>query len=232
MRQLCSIALGFGVLFVVASPSAGQTQPAPVYSLPPDGTWVEYDWVHSPPDGPETKGTLRISSVGRKEVGREGCRWVELRLTTGEGGDRRIRYRKLLLSEAAIKNGRSLSDATRECFDRSGDEVRGVTGKARLDFLGMAVRDAPLRVLSPSEEVPSKLGRYQARHLATDGSGPGRDYHGWLTAKVPFGWVRFEVRGPGDQGRERILFRAVAVRTGEGAVTQVDQSKANEAPCK
>jgi hypothetical protein len=216
------------LLLALLLPSAGraQTQPAPVYSLPADGTWVEYDWVHSPPDGPETKGTLRISSVGRKEIGREGSRWVEIRLTTGEGDERRVRYRKLLLSESGIKDGKPLAEAVRECFDRSGDRVRSVTGKARLDFLGMAVREGSLRELSRSEESTSKLGRYRTRHLASEGAGPGRSYHGWLTDKVPFGWVRFEVRAVDDRGGERTLFRAAAARTGDGAVSQVDESKA------
>lgn len=225
MRLRTSMPLLLAALLAPASCRA-QTQPAPVYSLPPDGTWVEYHWVHSPPGGPETKGTLRISSVGRTEVGREGCRWIELRLTTDEGGDRRARYRKLLVSEGAVKDGRPPEEAVRECFDRSGDRVRPVTGKARLEFLGMAVGESPLRRRPGPEEVNSELGRYQARHLATEASKPGRCYHGWLTDKVPFGWVRFEVRAKDGRGGERRLFRAAAARTGDGAVSEVDVSRA------
>jgi hypothetical protein len=225
MRRLSLIALALAAL-PAAAPCRAQTQPAPLYSLPADGTWVEYDWVHSPPDGPETKGTLRISSVGRKEVGREECRWVELRLTTGEGDDRRVRYRKLLVSEGAVKDGRPLEEAVRECFDRSRDRVRPVIGKARIDFLGMAVPHGPLRKLSGPDEVASKLGRYQARHVATEALEPGRSYHGWLSDKVPFGWVRFEVRAEDGRGGGRGLFRAEAAGTGDGAVAEVDVSQA------
>jgi hypothetical protein len=225
MRRLSPLALTFAAL-LAAAPCRAQSQPSPLYSLPADGTWVEYDWVHSPPDATESKGTLRISSVGREEVGREGCRWVELRLTTGEGDDRRVRYRKLLVSEGAVKDGKPLAEAVRACFDRSGDRVRAVTGKARLDFLGMSVSRGPLRKPSGPEEVTSKLGRYQARHMATEASEPGRSYHGWLTDKVPFGWVRFEVRAEDCRGGEHMLFRATAARTGDGAVSQVDESRA------
>ena len=101
-----------------------------------------------------------------------------------------------------------------------------VTGKARLDFLGMAVHEGALRELSRSEEVASKLGWYRARHLGTKGSGPGRFYHGWLTDKVPFGWARFEVRAVEERGGEHTLFRAAVTRTGDGAVSEVDESKA------
>jgi hypothetical protein len=211
---------------LLAPACRAQTEPAPVYSLPPDGTWVEYDWVYSPPGAPEAKGILRISSIGGKEVGRERCRWVEFRLTTGEGDSRRVRYRKLLVSEGALRDGRPLEEAAHECFDRSGDRVRPVTGKARLDFLGMAVTDGALRERPGSEEVTTKLARYQARHLATGVSGSGLCYHGWLSGKIPFGWVRFEVRAGDGRGGERRLFRAEAAGTGDGAVPEVDVSQA------
>jgi hypothetical protein len=225
MRPFCSFAPALAVFFVAAAPSSAQTQAAPVYSLPADGTWVEYDWIHSPADGPETKGTLRISSVGRKSISREGYRWVEIRLATGEGDGRRVRYRKLLVSESALKDGQPFARAVRECFDRSDDLVRPITGKARLDFLGMAVGAASLREVSQSEERTSKLGRYQARHVAAEGSDPSHNYHGWLTDKVPFGWVCFEVRARGERGSQHILFRAVVTCTGQGAVPEVDESR-------
>jgi hypothetical protein len=224
MKLRTSLPLLLALLLPAAS--RAQTQPAPVYSLPADGTWVEYDWVHSPPDDLETKGTLRISSVGRKEIDREGYRWIEIRLSTEEKDRRRVRYRKFLLSESGLKDGKPLAEAVRECFDRSDDHVRSVTGKARLDFLGMAVREGPLREVSRSEEVTTKLGRYRPRHLETEGAGPRRCYHGWLTDKVPFGWVRFEVRAADDRGGKHTLFRAAAARTGDGAVSEVDESRA------
>jgi hypothetical protein len=226
MNRLTPIGLTFAAFLLAAAPCPAQTQAAPIYSLPADGTWVEYDWVHSPPDNPETKGTLRISSVGRKEIDREGYRWIEIRLSTEEGDKHRVRYRKLLLSESGLRDGKPFAEAVRECFDRSGDQVRSITGKARLDFLGMAVHEGTLRELSRSEKVASKLGRYQARHLGTEGSGPGRFYHGWLTDKVPFGWVRFEVRAVDERGSKHTLFRAAAARTGDGAVSAVEETRA------
>src|SRR5262249_11181363 len=48
------------VLLSGPAPAAGQDRPAPFYALPPDGTWVEYDWTAAGPDGQQQRGTLRF----------------------------------------------------------------------------------------------------------------------------------------------------------------------------
>ena len=53
-----------------------------------------------------------------------------------------------------------------------------------------------------------------------------REYEGWLTADVPFGCARFEVReGEGD-GSSKTVFTATAVRRGKGAKSEVNEAKA------
>jgi hypothetical protein len=216
------------LLFAVPSRCPAQTRPAPFYSLPRDGTWVEYEWTCTPRDGEVTRGTLRLAAVGRTTVDGESCRCVEIRLVTGEGDASHIRLRKLLIAEQALKDGASLTQAVRRCFEKTGDRVKSLTGKARLDFLGLALREgAVLREQGRATEIETKLGKFSTRHVATHGGGAtGRDYEGWLSDEVPFGWARFEVHDRAPEGKKLTVFRASAVRRGDGASSQVDESKA------
>jgi hypothetical protein len=212
--------------FVVPD-GATALRPAPLYALPPDGTWVEYDWSHWPRPGEEVKGTLRLSALGRAEVDKEACRWVEIKLVTGKGDAARVRLRKLLVAEKALRDGPPFADAVRQCFERDGDAVKPVTGRAARDFLGMGVRDGPLREKARDEVIETKLGKLSTRHVATGGeAGAGRDYDGWLSDKVPFGCARFEIREATDKGAARLVFRAVASRSGDGAVSELNEAKA------
>src|SRR5438132_1344451 len=92
-------------LLPLTGPGHAQTRPAPFYTLPADGTWVEYEWVQTLPGGKQVKGTLRVSSVGRKDVDRVPHRWVEIKLSTRQGDRVRSRYRKLLVGEKALARG-------------------------------------------------------------------------------------------------------------------------------
>ena len=56
-------------LAAIPAASRGQGTLAPLYTLPKDGTWVEYEWKATGSDGKKQAGTLRISSVGRRTVG-------------------------------------------------------------------------------------------------------------------------------------------------------------------
>jgi hypothetical protein len=94
--------------------------------------------------------------------------------------------------------------------------------------MGLAAPDAELKEAEARAKVTTPLGRYEARRVtARSKSGERvREYGGWLTADVPFGCARFEVReGQGD-GRLRTIFTATAARSGKGAKAEVDETKA------
>jgi hypothetical protein len=85
-----------------------------------------------------------------------------------------------------------------------------------------------LKEVRARAKVTTPLGEYEAQHVtARSKSGERvREYDGWLTADVPFGCARFEVReGTGD-GPRKIVFAATAARSGKGAKAQVNEAKA------
>src|SRR4051794_39909260 len=97
VRSMC-FAVSLAVLFGVPGRCPAQTRVAPLYSLPADGVWVEFDFQYRDRLNRAIKGTMRISSTGRKDVDGVAHRWIEIKLA-----DDRIetRYGKLLLVEDA-----------------------------------------------------------------------------------------------------------------------------------
>ena len=51
MKRLLCLPLLWAVVLAAPGAALAQTRPAPFYSLPSDGTWVEYEWVQVPPEG-------------------------------------------------------------------------------------------------------------------------------------------------------------------------------------
>ena len=219
------------VLLVVGLAPAGQPSASPLYSLPPDGTWVEYTWTARGPDGQEQSGTLRISSVGRTE--RQGAphRWVEFKLEAKAGERTQTKLRKLLIPESAFAGGRSPLGAAVEAYaqNRPGGPVTRLTPAQVNDFLGLGIGPSgvPIRSVGEHEEVETELGRFITRRVTAVGPAGERtlEYHGWLTARVPFGWAKFAIlerSGP----QTHTLFTATARRTGSGARSELDHSQA------
>jgi hypothetical protein len=221
------------VLLVLAACSGwsrAQSRPAPFYSLPADGTWVEYEWKQGTPENKEERGTLRISSVGAKEVKGARCRWVEIKVEIRAGEETKWQRRKLLVAEKAFADGKPLADCLLECFhqDDGNRAVVRLSGKRLDEFLGLGLGGAAtLREVQAKEEVASKLGKYAARHVSATGKAGEvtREYHAWVTKEVPFGIARVEVRAKGGSGPER-AFTAVATQNGRDAKSEVDESAA------
>jgi hypothetical protein len=219
-------------LVVAAAPSGAQTQPAPLYELPADGTRVDYEWTATPPGGQKSTGVLRISSVGRTRAQGEAYRWVELKKEWKEGDQTKVHARKLLLAEKGVAKGGSFDDAVAAVFDRAGADgpVTKLSPARAHDFLTLGLRGdgVTLRAVGEREKVETKLGTFLTRHLSARGERGGRtlEYHVWLTAEVPFGWAKFEVREAAGKAASQTVFTAVAVKSGEGAKSEVDESKA------
>src|SRR5262245_17608913 len=98
-------------LFVFAAtllnaPGVGaQTRPSLLYSLPKDGTWVEYEVKGATPTKQALSGFLRVASVGGKEVNKVKCRWIEVKIDTKKGVQRNIEIFKILIAEKALDAG-------------------------------------------------------------------------------------------------------------------------------
>jgi hypothetical protein len=231
--RCASLGLALCVLAPAVLRSAEPTRPAVLYSLPADGAWVEFDWTLTGPGpgGKETKGTLRLSSVGSKTVDDTACRWVEARKEFKPDEQTRREFRKLLIAEKEFAAKPTLRDHVRMVIGQEGDASPELfsPGRAR-DFLNMGLNDpdAALKEVAAREEVSTPLGKYKARHvMARDKSGERtREYHGWLTADVPFGCARFEVREARGDGPLKVVFTATAARSGKDAKPEVDEAKA------
>lgn len=219
--------LGFLAVLVVvlgSGPRArAQPRPAPFYSLPEDGVWVEYAWQAAGRDGKKESGLLRLSSVGRQEVHGVACRWIEIAKQAKEPGQSQPRLRKVLVDEKKFKQTQSLPDCTVEAFEQSGPRAEVIRLTApRLDaFLRMNLRDSDgqLKEMSAREEIQFGQSKCVARHVAGQGRTNGRAlrYDGWLTDEVAFGWAKFEIHEQNGIGPPRLVFSASATKSGKGA---------------
>jgi hypothetical protein len=234
MRRGWPLALLLASLLGCPSQLPAQTRAAPLYSLPPDGTWVEYDWETTRPGagGLGQAGTLRLSSVGSTKVQGIAHRWVEItkEIRNGKGGGVERRSRKLLVDEQALANGRPFSQALVSAYDLESDgRVTRISRERLRVFTGLGIQgpQEELREISTGEEVRTALGVFRTRHVTARGSTAGHslEYHGWLSTDLPFGWARIEIREPADEGPPRLVFRASASRMGQSARNEVDESQ-------
>ncbi len=118
-----------------------------------------------------------------------------------------------------------------QCFDKNGPDgpVTELSPRRLGDFLDTGLREnAALHEKATREEVETRLGKVSARQVSTEvESEPGpREYRGWLTNDVPFGWVKFEIYEPRGKAPARRVFLAVASRSGHGARSEVEESRA------
>lgn len=212
--------------------ASAQTKPAPVYSLPADGTWVDYEWALVTTANKNLAGQLRISSVGQKQVQGVPHRWVEIKLTYTMDNQQIIRWRKVLVAETALQKGQALPEAVVEGYKQNGPAgaVLLLPRPQLGDLLGLGFTnpDAAFQDVNAEELVQCKLGKFVSRHVHAVGKdevdGRTLAYHGWLTKDVPFGWARFEIREL-TGGASKTIFTATAVKAGQNAKSEVDETK-------
>jgi hypothetical protein len=215
-----------------ASVVRGEGKLAPFYSLPDDGAWLEYDWQRTLPDGKEQSGTMRLSSVGTKDVDGVRCRWIEITVRSKTGDKETWQRRKLLVEEKAFADGKALEDCVRDCFhhDDANPNATRLSRKRIGEFLrmGIAGDDLTLQVVKEKEEMHTALGKFTTR-LVSAGGGAGAhqpEYRAWMTREVPFGVAKFEIRERMDGGAARTLFVATAERSGKEAKGELDETSA------
>ena len=231
MSRLTCLWLVACVVVSGPAPAAEPTRAAPLYALPADGTWVEFDWTATDPNGKEVKGTLRLSAVGGGVIDGTPCRWVEIRKEHRDRNETKREYRKLLIAEKAFAAAPTLRDHVRTVIGQDGSAAPLTFSASRArDFLNMGLDapDASLKEVRPRAKVTTPLGEYEARRVtARSESGKRvREYDGWLTADVPFGCARFEVCEGAADGPRKVVFTATAARRGKGAKAEVDEAKA------
>ncbi|HEX5269021.1 MAG TPA: hypothetical protein VFW33_00975 [Gemmataceae bacterium] len=207
-----------------------QTRVAPLYSLPADGSWVEYEWKLVEPGKPDRAGLLRISLVGGKEVDGVAHCWVELAKESRDGDRVDRQVRKLLIKRKALEEGLPLEGNVAAGYRKAGRDgaVERLAGRGLTDLLGMGFEGsgAVPREVRAAEKVETKLGDYSARHVAARVDAPRRlSYDGWLTGEVPFGWAKIEVREwVGEKVRRTCV--VTAKTSGRDARSELDESKA------
>jgi hypothetical protein len=226
MARFTSLALLLCVLSPAPARPAEPTRAAPIYSLPDDGSWVEYDWTGVGAAGEDIKGRLRISSVGTKTIDGKESRWVEVRKEYVRAGETKREYRKFLVPVGAFAKAPTLRDHLDSVIGQDDSQApHTLSTTARRTFLemGLAGDDAVLKEVRPREKVEVPLGKYEARTVRARGKSGEREleYRGWLTDEVPFGCARFEV----VEGAGKVIFAAKAVRSGRDAKAEVDEGK-------
>jgi hypothetical protein len=229
MARLTPLALVASVLLAAPSRSAEPTRAAPIYSLPEDGSWVEYDWTGVGPDGKELKGILRVSSVGTKTSQGVASRWVEIRKEYREAGKTKQEYRKFLVPVKAFADTPTLRSHVTSVIGQENSDAPAALRPARVRTfldLGLTADSATLEEVRARESVEVPAGKYRARHVRARSRSGDREleYQGWLTADVPFGCARFEVFERSGDGQAKRVFAATAARTGRDAKAEVDES--------
>ena len=166
MSRLTCLWLVACVVVSGPAPAAEPTRAAPLYALPADGTWVEFDWTATGPDGRDLKGTLRLSAVGGKTIDGTACRWVEVRKEHREGDETKREYRKLLVAEKAFAAAPTLRDHVRMVIGQDGSAAPQLLSASRArDLLNMGfdAPDAALKEVRMRAKVTTPLGEFEAR---------------------------------------------------------------------
>jgi hypothetical protein len=94
--------------------------------------------------------------------------------------------------------------------------------------MGIHAPGGTLPEVRAREILAGELRKLATRHVAAWGEQEGRilEYHGWLTREVPFSWAALTVREKRGDAAARTVFSAAVTRTGRGAKSEVDQSRA------
>jgi hypothetical protein len=108
----------------------------------------------------------------------------------------------------------------------------GLSPARAWDFLtlGFTGPRTALTEVREGEKVHTALGALSARHVWARVRRGSRalEYHAWLTADVPFGWARMEVRETFDQAGPRTVFTATIARSGRQARSELGERKAGD----
>lgn len=223
---------------VQSAEPAAPAHVAPIYALPKDGVWLDFDFQYLDIRNKEHKGKMRISSVGHKR-NKDGvlCRWIEIKM---EGSTFETRWGKFLVAENVFNQpGQNVESGVVEVYHQEGQDGRisNMSGSQISDYFTMGVR-GELKAVK-QEFIETKLGKFDAKKVVASGRGTQRpnrseeassvqrdlEYRAWLAQDSAFGLVRFEVWGRAGDNPAHIVFQAEATRMGSGAKSEINESR-------
>jgi len=143
------------------------------YPLPEDGVWCRY-FVNLNIAGVETASPWVISSVGRKDLNGEKCRWIELKQMS-EDTKTTLRVFKALIPENAFGKGKDPTAEVRAAWGQQGDDdPRELNGEGELEVfnrLVMLVLRGPtknIRMLDKPDTIDWQNGKLKCRVITGD----------------------------------------------------------------
>ncbi|MER3415946.1 MAG: hypothetical protein C4297_07010 [Gemmataceae bacterium] len=231
--SLLALAWAVSMSLVGGAPEWGwlmrlQRGPRLVYAMPAPGNWAEYQFREQF-QGRSTEGVLRLACVGASKEGY----WLECRLDQVRPEPMRATL-KLLVSPLLSDN------VSVGYFQKAGQPVVRLTEQEceHTWFLGHPLQlRGPIKIEVEPQEVTTSAGKFATRvgRLTLGDQAPGGifvggfpmiqiahwDYRVWLSADVPFGWVKAEIRHDGQ-----LLLQAQLVRRGSGARSELDETQA------
>lgn len=182
-----------------------------IYQLPTDATRVNFDMVatveRNGRQSSPNKGTISISSVGKKTVNGVQCRWIEFAIGMDRDDPERSKpaISKLLIPEEKLRTG---ADPINYIFE--GYSQSSAQREARAVGPRILPQDGPLYALLPGQmkdikTIPSKsiktsLGTLECQGLAghIDFKERGQDitisYEIYRHEKAPFGVVAYHMQ--------------------------------------
>jgi hypothetical protein len=218
-RRILSVCCS-ALLLAATARSAEPTRVAPFYSIAAVGTWVEYRITEVDAARKPHTGRLRITVGGTERHDGVTYHWIEMDQKTTQDDKTIHKVRRFLIADVALAAGPSWDGNVRAAYAKSGDdkEERALTATEikRLLTMGFEGPQEGLHKASKSETVHTKLGNFQA-HKVTATARHGElelTYKAWLTDKVPFGWVKLEVREKSADETTRLVYRAEVLREG------------------
>ena len=82
-----------------------------IYQLPEDGSQVRYDMeIAIAAQNVNVKGSITVSSVGKATENGENCRWIEIKMITGDEGQDRVVLSKVLVPEKHLGKGKAAAE--------------------------------------------------------------------------------------------------------------------------
>ncbi len=145
------------------------------YRLPDDGVWCRY-FVNLNIAGVETASPWVISSVGRKDLGGEKCRWVELKQLS-EDSKKTLRVFKALVPENAFGKGKDPTAEVRAAWGQEGDAApRELSVDGELDtfnrFVMLVLRGPTknIKTLDTTESIDWQKGKLKCGVITGESS--------------------------------------------------------------
>jgi hypothetical protein len=234
MRTLSTITL---VAFLAMQPNVTHADGL-IYKLPQDGTSVELKvtgLVERDGKTEEMDGTIWVSSVGKKTVDGEVCRWIELKWAATQVKRDSTAVTKVLVPEKQLAAGKTPVSHVREVWYKMGDrEAKEVTDlNGRRAGLLPAFLAGPFKDVTKVEAktIDSGLGKLECKGVTgTVQFKQGSEDHkwtftNWLNEKAPFGLVASEIKlsiteSDGDV-RLTSTMTLKAVKVGKDAVAEI-----------